>query len=116
MKMLRKYGCIIAGPFIIIVLVVTVIRIGIPGFGQSTREVCEASSQETSPSSSRMIFYNGIILTMDDAQPPGGGCGASSQETPPSSSRMIFSNGTIPPMDDPQPQAQAIAKGRSYCG
>src|SRR3989304_1180924 len=69
MKMLRKYWWIIAGPFIIIVLVVTVIRIGIPGFGRSTREVCEASSQQTSPSSSRVILYNGIIVTLDDAQP-----------------------------------------------
>ena len=69
MKMLRKYWWIIAGPFIIIVLVATVLRIGVPGFGQSTREVCEASSQQTSPSSSKLILYNGIILTMDDAQP-----------------------------------------------
>src|SRR3990170_3077796 len=69
MKMLRKYWWIIAGPFIIIVLVATVLRIGLPGFGQSTREVCEASSQQTSPSASKMIFHNGLIVTMDDAQP-----------------------------------------------
>ena len=69
MKMLRKYWWIIAGPFIIIVLVATVLRIGVPGFGQSTREVCEASSQQTSPSLSKLILFNGIILTMDEAQP-----------------------------------------------
>jgi len=69
MKMPRKYGWGIAGLFIIIVLIVTAIGIGLPGFGPSTQQVCEASSQQTSPPSSKMIFHNGIILTMDDSQP-----------------------------------------------
>jgi len=62
MKILRKYWWIIAA-------LVTIMGIGIPALNRSTKEVCDAPVEQSPPVSSKMIFHNGIIITMDDAQP-----------------------------------------------
>lgn len=68
MKILRKYWWIIAS-LVAAIFLVAVMGIGIPGFGRSTQEVCDAPFEQPPLASTKVIFHNGLILTMDEAQP-----------------------------------------------
>jgi hypothetical protein len=66
--LLRKPAASIAG-LVAAIFLVAVVGIGIPGFGRSTQDMCDAPFEQPPLASTNVIFHNGLILTMDEAQP-----------------------------------------------
>ena len=67
MKFLRTYGWVFAGPSIAILLILAT-GLEIPRTNRPTLPACVSTDQPT-PRGSKIIFHNGIIVTMDDSLP-----------------------------------------------